>query len=106
METSASSKTMNNPAMHKATKRNKFHAIENPMSEKIMDTQTMRPAASNPKQKFMTPKFVKGCATCAAFLALALIAPRVHAAAASNSNTAIAVAEEQQGKQRSGDRVV
>jgi DUF4097 and DUF4098 domain-containing protein YvlB len=105
---------MNNPAMHKATKRNKFHAIENPMSEKIekiMDTQTMRPAASNSKQKFMPPrfvtlKFVKGCATCAAFLALALTAPPVHAAAASNSNTAIAAVEEQQGKQRSGDRVV
>src|SRR5580698_497064 len=114
METSASSKTMNNPAIHKATKRNKFHAIENPMSEKIekiMDTQTMRPAASNSKQKFMPPrfvtlKFVKGCATCAAFLALALSAPPVHAAAASNSNTTIAALEEQQGKQRSGDRVV
>ena len=57
--------------------------------------------ASNSKRKF-----VKGSAICAAFLALSLTAPRVLAAATSNANSADPATEEQQGKQRAGDRVV
>ena len=48
-------------------------------------------------------KFRKGCSICAAFLALTLATPLVRAAASSETRTA---AEEQQGKQRAGDRVV
>ena len=76
------------------------------MSETTMDTQTTSSAVSSSKQKFVASKFMKGCATCAAFLALALGAPQVHAATPGNANTASAAAEEQQGKQRGGDRVV
>src|SRR5580692_651126 len=109
METFASSKTMNNhptnnTTTNDATVRKQFHRIENQMREKIektMDTQTTSNAAGSSKQQL-----IKRCATCAAFLALALSAPQVHAAAPSNANTASAAAEEQQGKQRSGDRVV
>jgi DUF4097 and DUF4098 domain-containing protein YvlB len=98
-----------NPTMNDTTMHTQFQRIENPMSEKIekiMDKKTITSAASSSKQKFVTPKFMKGCATCAAFLALALGAPQAHAAAASNENAPTAAAEEQQGKQRSGDRVV
>jgi len=84
--------------------------IENPMSEKVetmMDTQTITSSAvSSSRQKFLTANFMKGCATCAALVALVLSAPPVHAAARGNANTASAAAEEQQGKQRAGDRVV
>jgi DUF4097 and DUF4098 domain-containing protein YvlB len=73
------------------------------MSENIMDTQTISSAVGSSKQKFLTPKFMKRCATCAAFLALALAAPQTHAAA---TPTAPSSAEEQQGKQRAADRVV
>ncbi len=81
--------------------RKEFQGIENPMSEKIektMDTQTISSATASSKQRLL-----KGCATCAAFLALALSAPQVHAAI---NNTSAAAAEEGQGKQRGGDRVV
>jgi DUF4097 and DUF4098 domain-containing protein YvlB len=47
-------------------------------------------------------QFLKGCAICAAFLALGLTTPRVHAAATSK----LSASAEEQGKQRSGDRVV
>jgi DUF4097 and DUF4098 domain-containing protein YvlB len=61
-------------------------------------TTKMANATSNSKQKFL-----KGCAICAAFLALGLTAPQLRAA----TNTATAAStEEQQGKQRAGDRVV
>src|ERR1700685_4345689 len=109
METSVSSKTMNDPATNNTTMRKQFQRIENPMSEridKIMDTQTISTAVGRSKQKFLSPKFMQRCATCAALLALALSAPRAHAAAPSNANTTSAAAEEQQGKQRAGDRVV
>ena len=104
---------MNNPTMHNATMLNKFQGIENPMSEKIekiMDTQTTSSAVSSSQRKFMTLNFMtlnfmKGCATFAAFLALALGAPQVRAAA-SSGNAPTAAVEEQQGKQRTGDRVV
>jgi DUF4097 and DUF4098 domain-containing protein YvlB len=89
--------------------REKIQGIENPMSEKIekiMDTQTISTAVGSSKPKFVTPKFMKSCATCAAFLALAFGAPQVHAAAPGKANTASATAEEQQSKQRAGDRVV
>ena len=71
------------------------------MREKIMGTQTIDKAASSSKRKFM-----KGCAFCAAFLALSFAAPQAHASATSEPNAASASAEEQQGKQRSSDRVV
>jgi hypothetical protein len=91
--------TTNNRTPGNTTMREKIYGIENQMSEKIMDMQMTSQVASNSKQKFL-----KGCAICAAFLALTLSAPRTHAAAA-NSATATA-AEEQQGKQRAADRVV
>jgi DUF4097 and DUF4098 domain-containing protein YvlB len=100
---------MNDPATNNTTMRKQFQRIENPMSEridKIMDTQTISTAVGRSKQKFLSPKFMQRCATCAALLALALSAPRAHAAAPSNANTTSAAAEEQQGKQRAGDRVV
>src|ERR1700743_168117 len=93
METSASSKAMNNFPKNAAA--HKIQGIESTMREKTMGTQTMGKVAGK--------KFMKGCAICAAFLALGLTSPRVHAAAASEAS---ASAEEQQGKQRSGDRVV
>jgi DUF4097 and DUF4098 domain-containing protein YvlB len=72
------------------------------MRGKIMGTTTMiSNAPSSSKQKLL-----KGCAFCAAFLALGFTAPRVHAATTSNANAANPAAEEQQGKQRAGDRVV
>ena len=77
------------------------------MSETTMDTQTTSSAVSSSKQKFVASKFMKGCAACAAFLALAFSTPPAHAAAPSNANSANATAaEEQQGKQRGGDRIV
>jgi DUF4097 and DUF4098 domain-containing protein YvlB len=79
-----------------------IHAIENTMKEKIMDTTKISSAAGSSKQKF-----VKGCVFCAAFLAMTLAAPRIQAAPANSANATSAVAaEEQQGKQRSSDRVV
>src|SRR5579872_4352401 len=101
METSASSKTMNNPTAHNAKMHNEFQGIETTMREKNMGTAKIGNAASDSKQKL-----VKGCAICAAFLALSFTAPRVHAATASELNANVSTAEEQQGKQRSGDRVV
>ena len=98
----------NNTTTNDATVRKQFHRIENQMREKIektMDTQTSSNAAGSSKQN-SKQKLIKRCAACAAFLALALSAPQVHAAAPSNANTASAAAEEQQGKQRAGDRVV
>ena len=64
-----------------------------------MGTQTIDNAASNNAKR----KFLKGCAMCAALLALGFTTPRAHAASA---NTANATAEEQQGKQRASDRIV
>ena len=99
--------TTNNATTNSTTMRKQFHRIENQMREKIektMDTQTSNSTVGSSKQKFLNPKFMKGCAACAAFLALALSAPQVHAA--TNSTSAAATAEEQQGKQRAGDRVV
>jgi DUF4097 and DUF4098 domain-containing protein YvlB len=82
--------------MHK-----QIQGIENTMREKIMDTTTISGALSNSKQNLM-----KGCAICAAFLALSFTAPRAHAAATNSANSAFAAAEEQQGKQRAGtDRI-
>jgi len=67
-----------------------------------MDTTTISSAASSSKQKF-----IKACAFCAAFLTMTLAAPRIQATATNNANATGAVAaEEQQGKQRSSDRVV
>lgn len=91
---------MNNPTTNNAKMHTKFQAIETTMREKNMGKTKNSNAASSSKQKWM-----KGCAICAAFLALSFAAPRVHAATASELN-ANAAAEEQQGKQRSGDRVV
>jgi DUF4097 and DUF4098 domain-containing protein YvlB len=82
--------------MHK-----QIQGIENTMREKIMDTTTIISAVSSSKQKF-----VKGCAFCAALLALSFAAPQVHAATTSNANATNANAEEQQGKQRAADRIV
>jgi DUF4097 and DUF4098 domain-containing protein YvlB len=99
--------TTRNATTNSTTMRKQFHRIENQIREKIektMDTQTSNSAVGSSKQKW-----VKRCATCAAFLALALSTPKLHAAAANNANTANGAtpsAEEQQGKQRSGDRVV
>jgi DUF4097 and DUF4098 domain-containing protein YvlB len=71
------------------------------MSEKIMQTTTFTSVASKAKQQLL-----KGCAICAAFLALGFAAPQLHAAA-NNANPATpAASEEQQVKQRSGDRIV
>jgi DUF4097 and DUF4098 domain-containing protein YvlB len=99
METSASSKTMNNQTMSYAKTRNEFQGIETTMREKTMGTQTIGSAVSSSKHKLL-----KGCAICAAFLALSFAAPQVHASTASELNAS--AAEEQQGKQRGGDRVV
>src|SRR5215475_12903037 len=96
METSASSKTMNNPANSKPMANNEFQGIETTMRERTMGTPTIRNAAAG-------KKFLKGCAVCTAFLALTLATPRAHAATASELN---ASAAEEQGKQRAGDRVV
>ena len=63
-----------------------------------METTKMGNTASKTKRQL-----VKGCASCAAFLALTLTAPRVHAA--TSSEPSAPAAEEQQGK-RVGDRVV
>ena len=90
---------MNNPTTNNAKMRNEFQGIETTMREKNMVTQKISNAVSNSKQKF-----VKGCAICAAFLALSFAAPQVHASTASELNAT--AAEEQQGKQRAGDRVV
>jgi DUF4097 and DUF4098 domain-containing protein YvlB len=68
------------------------------MREKIMGTTMTSSTVSSSKQKFL-----KGCAFCAAFLALSLTAPRANAITTSGENAA---AEEQQGKQRANDRVV
>jgi len=68
--------------------------------EKIMDTQTMGGAVGSSNRKLL-----KGYAICA-FLALALSAPHARGAAPNSTNTASTSAEEQQSKQRSGDRVV
>jgi DUF4097 and DUF4098 domain-containing protein YvlB len=70
------------------------------MREKIMGAQMIGNEVSSSKQKFF-----KGRAFCAAFLALSFTAPQAHAATI-NANAASSAAEEQQGKQRSGDRVV
>lgn len=90
---------MNNPTTNNAKMRNDFQGIETTMREKNMVTQTIGSTVSSTKQKF-----VKGCAICAAFLAISFAAPQVHASTASELNAT--TAEEQQGKQRSGDRVV
>jgi len=67
------------------------------MSEKIMGTKSMCNAPSKSKQQLL-----KGCAFCAAFVALGLAAPRVNAAANNSANAA----EEQQGKQHGAtDRI-
>ena len=79
--------------------RNEFQGIETTMREKNMGTAKNSNAVSNSKQKWM-----KGCAICAAFLALSFAAPQVHASTASELKAT--AAEEQQGKQRAGDRVV
>jgi hypothetical protein len=70
----------------------------NPTSEKNMSKKSICRTSSKSKQPFL-----KGCALCAAFLALGLGAPLVHAA----TSTANASPEEQQSKQqRTGnDRV-
>src|SRR5580704_13414746 len=100
METSASSKTMNNPTKKKFAMPVQNQGIENPMREQAMGTQTSNTASSS-KQKLL-----KRCTFCAAFLALTLTAPRLQAAAVSNPNSADPAAEEQQGKQHAGDRIV
>jgi DUF4097 and DUF4098 domain-containing protein YvlB len=92
---------MNNPTTKNAAMRKQFQEIENTTSEKIMNTQTTSNAVGSSKQRFL-----KGCAICAAFLALTLTAPRVRAAATTNANSSDPVAEEQQGKQHAGDRIV
>lgn len=78
--------------------RNEIQRIENPKREQAMGTQ-IRNATSTSKRKCL-----KGCAMCAALLALTLTAPRIHAATAESTNAP--TAEEQQGKQRAADRVV
>ncbi len=94
---------MNNPTnkttTSETTMHEKIYGIENSISEKIMETKTMSQATINSKQKLL-----KGCAFCAAFLALSLSAPRIQAAATNGTNAT--AAEEQQGKQRAADRVV
>jgi DUF4097 and DUF4098 domain-containing protein YvlB len=89
---------MNNQAKSKSS-THKIQGIETTMREKTMGTQTISSAVSSSKHKLL-----KGCAICAAFLALSFAAPQVHASTASELNATSA--EEQQGKQRSGDRVV
>ena len=89
---------MNNPTSKTQTTHNEFQGIETTMKEKTMGTQMISNAAGSSMEKFL-----KGCAFCAAFLALTLATPPVHAATSSETNTA---AEEQQSKQRAGDRVV
>jgi DUF4097 and DUF4098 domain-containing protein YvlB len=94
---------MNNFPKNSTT--HKIQGIESTMREKTMGTQMTGTQTTNRQTIGNTAagkKFWKGCALCAAFLALGLTAPRVHAAA---TNEASASAEEQ-GKQRSGDRVV
>ena len=87
---------MNNPANNKPVANNEFQGIETTMRERPMGTQMMGNAAGK--------KFLKGCAVCAAFLALGFATPRAHAATAGELNAS--AAEEQQGKQRAGDRIV
>jgi len=68
------------------------------MNEKIMATTMITSAAGKSKQNFL-----KGCALCATFLALTFATPRGHAA--TNTASTPSPAEEQQGKQRSNDRI-
>jgi DUF4097 and DUF4098 domain-containing protein YvlB len=89
---------MNNPTTNNATMREEIQGIENPGRKQTMETTKMGNTASKTKRQL-----VKGCASCAAFLALTLTAPRVHAA--TSSDPSAPAAEEQQGK-RVGDRVV
>jgi DUF4097 and DUF4098 domain-containing protein YvlB len=90
---------MNNPTTNNARIQNEFQGIETTMREKNMGTVKNSNAPGISQRKWM-----KGCAICAALLALSLGTPRVHAAATNEVNAS--AAEEQQGKQRSGDRVV
>jgi DUF4097 and DUF4098 domain-containing protein YvlB len=89
---------MNNPTTNNTTVREELQEIENPGRKQTMETTKMGNTASKTKRQL-----VKGCAFCAAFLALTLTAPRVHAA--TSSEPSAPAAEEQQGK-RVGDRVV
>jgi len=70
------------------------------MREKTMGTQTIGNTSVSSKRKFL-----QRCAYCATFLALGLTTPLVRAARA-GANDVSATSEEQQGKQRGGDRVV
>jgi hypothetical protein len=93
METSAFSKTMNNTTLNNSTNPEHNQGIENPMREKNMGTKSTSNGASKCKRQLL-----KGCAFCAALLAISLGALQVQAATST--------AEEQQGKQHAGnDRV-